>query len=171
MAIVVEDGTGKNDAQTYASVAEADTYHATHGDPSAWSSATTANKEFALINATEYLEWVFGHRWRGLRSNELQALDWPRTGIVDDDGYAIDATDMPQRLKDACMYLALQALSETLLVDVSGADASISREKVKLGDLEQDRSYAGVKSVQKRYSRVEKMLRHYTVASNRVLRG
>ena len=43
MALTHEDGTGKADAESYLSVTDADTYHTAHGDPAAWSGATTAN--------------------------------------------------------------------------------------------------------------------------------
>ena len=50
--MVVEDGTGLSNADSFVSVAYADTYFSTRG-VSAWASLT--NKEALLIKATDYI--------------------------------------------------------------------------------------------------------------------
>ena len=78
MSLIVEDGTGRADAESYASVSVADAYHTARGN-TAWAAlATTALKEAALRKATDYLGQTYGLRWKGYRMTTTQALDWPR---------------------------------------------------------------------------------------------
>ena len=50
-AFIVETGSGATDANSYATVAFADDYHRSYGDPVAWRGATTDAKENALREA------------------------------------------------------------------------------------------------------------------------
>ena len=52
MSLVVEDGTGKADAESYISVADADTYHSNRGNTD-WAALTTTEKEQLLRGATD----------------------------------------------------------------------------------------------------------------------
>lgn len=105
--MVVEDGTGLSNADSFVSVAYADTYFTTRG-VSAWASLT--NKEALLIKATDYIEAVYSESWKGVTLNDTQSLSFPR--IID------DATVYPDRLLKAVCELALKANSGDLLVDV-----------------------------------------------------
>ena len=105
--MVVEDGTGLSNADSFVSVAYADTYFTTRG-VSAWASLT--NKEALLIKATDYIEAVYSEAWKGVTLNDTQSLSFPR--IID------DATVYPDRLLKAVCELALKANDGDLLVDV-----------------------------------------------------
>lgn len=105
--MVVEDGTGLSNADSFVSVAYADTYFSTRG-VTAWASLT--NKEALLIKATDYIEAVYSEAWKGVTLKDTQSLSFPR--IID------DATVYPDRLKKAVCELALKANSGDLLVDV-----------------------------------------------------
>ena len=105
--MVVEDGTGLSNADSFVSVAYADTYFTTRG-VTAWASLT--NKEALLIKATDYIEAVYSESWKGVTLNDTQSLSFPR--IID------DATVYPDRLLKAVCELALKANSGDLLVDV-----------------------------------------------------
>ena len=74
---------------------------------SSWAAASEADRETAKRKAAQYLDLQFSQRWRGERANETQALAWPRSGVYDDDGYAIDSDSIPQKLKDAEAVAAL----------------------------------------------------------------
>ena len=116
MPLTVEDGTGLATADSYASRAEADAYHAARGN-AAWSAASTDARDAALRKATQYLDTRY--RWVGNRSTLTQALEWPRY-FVPRLGYP---TGWPQpRVVNACIELALRALSGDLLVDDEGRD-------------------------------------------------
>lgn len=128
MAIVVEDGTGKIDAVSYISVADADAYHLARGN-TAWAVATEANKEAALVRATSALDGLYSSRWPGRRYNQDQALDWPRYDAWDRDGYPL--VGVPQRIKDATSAAALVELSEAGALSKSQErGGSIRREKI-----------------------------------------
>ena len=105
--MVVEDGTGLSNADSFVSVAYADTYFSTRG-VSAWASLT--NKEALLIKATDYIEAVYSESWKGVTLNDTQSLSFPR--IID------DATVYHDRLLKAVCELALKANDGDLLVDV-----------------------------------------------------
>jgi hypothetical protein len=87
ITLVTEDGTGKADANTYATTATADTYFAAHLNASAWTSASADNKAAALAFATRLIDAEF--QFGGYRSNTTQALQWPRTGCIDPDAGSI----------------------------------------------------------------------------------
>ena len=116
MALVVEDGSEKTNANSYVSVSEADAYHADRGN-AAWANASADEKEQALIKATEYLDFRYYGRWKGYKATEDQSLEWPREWVYDRSGWLLE--DIPQRLKDATCEAALRALSEELSPDVS----------------------------------------------------
>jgi hypothetical protein len=83
LTIIKEDGTGRPDANTYASAADGDAYHEAHVDASAWTAATLAQKEAALAMATRLIDacWQFN----GWKKTPTQALQWPRFGVPDPD--------------------------------------------------------------------------------------
>ena len=106
MALIVEDGTGLSDANSYVSVAYADAYFLARNVTS-WASLTI--KEALLIQATDYMEAVYSESWKGTVLLDTQSLSFPR--IID------DATVYPDRLLKAVCELALKANDGTLLVD------------------------------------------------------
>lgn len=116
MSLTVEDGTGLATADSYASRADADAYHAARGN-AAWAAASTDARDAALRKATQYLDTRY--RWVGNRSTLTQALEWPRY-FVPRLGYP---SGWPQpRVVHACIELALRALSVDLLADDEGRD-------------------------------------------------
>lgn len=65
----------------------------------AWSSLTTANREACLIWATSLLDKQMD--WVGEKAEDTQALRWPRSDVVDPDGYAVDEDTIPKFLIEA----------------------------------------------------------------------
>ena len=119
--IIVEDGTGKSDAESFVSVADATTYHAARGN-TAWASlASDTIREQCLRRATDYMEQAYRNRWAGYRVTSTQSLSWPRSWVPMDDVdyistyYANDT--VPSLVANACAELALKASSNTLLED------------------------------------------------------
>jgi hypothetical protein len=100
ITLIVEDGTRPANANTYASVATADAYHADRAF-AAWDDATDDEKATALIKATDYLN---GLAWNG-RKVALRVMAWPRADMWMD-GYAIDSTEIPDEVVLACCYMA-----------------------------------------------------------------
>lgn len=109
MALEVEDGTGKSNAESYESVSNADTYHAARGRAD-WAGLAEAVKEQALRRATDYIDMRFGPRFRGDRLSAEQALQWPRLSAYDNSGLSYSGTRViPPQLTRACSEYALVA--------------------------------------------------------------
>ena len=83
LMLVKEDGSGKTDANSYATVAECDTYHDGHLYADKWTAATQARKEAALVMATRLIDSQF--QFNGFRAHNQQALQWPRERCPDPD--------------------------------------------------------------------------------------
>lgn len=157
---VVEDGTGLTGANAYASVADVDTYHDDYGAPAAWSSSTTLEKEDAIRLATRYLDATYSSRWRGTRDSRDQPLDWPRTDVVDDDGWDRNDNEILVELTAATAIVALLVRNgESLLPNVTGADQSVISESASVGPISESKSYSGSKVNFTRYSLVDATLR------------
>ena len=137
MALVTEDGTGKADAESYVSVADATTYHTNMGNAAAWTAVgITAVQEAMLRRATNYLRSRYYNMWEGSAVISTQRLDWPRSGVPARDGYgAIASNSVPAEVKDACAELALKAFSADLMPDSS---QTVKREKVGPLEVEYD---------------------------------
>ena len=114
MTLIVEDGSIVAGAESYISVANADTYHSNRGNTS-WT-GTTAAKEAALRKSTDYMMQVYRQRWQGRRVDADQVLDWPRYSVVVD-GFDVDYDAVPTAVQNACAEFALRALSADLLAD------------------------------------------------------
>lgn len=121
---------GATDANSYASLAEAQAYVDTLSFvPPEWTAATNAQKEGALIQATRWLDTI---RWKGVKSNRLQSLTWPRYGMVDRDGYVIYSPAIPQILKDAQCEFAIRLIAEDRVADAG----ALVPETLKIGSLD-----------------------------------
>ncbi len=83
ITIVKEDGTGKADANSYASVADCDAYHEGHLYAEGWTEAGGAQAA-ALVMATRLLDTEFS--FGGVRTLAGQALQWPRMDCPEPDG-------------------------------------------------------------------------------------
>lgn len=114
--IGVEDGTGKTDAESYASVADADAYLSSRG-MSNWSVLQDTDKEQALRRATDYMIAEYRPKWLGRRKSAVQALDWPRLGVILDDVGVIPSNFVPREVVKACIELAFRAASGDLVED------------------------------------------------------
>jgi hypothetical protein len=72
---------GAENANSYATVAEADLYHSEEVlYSSAWDSASTTQKEKSLIISTRILDDTV--EWKGVPSSTGQSLLWPRQGVL-----------------------------------------------------------------------------------------
>jgi hypothetical protein len=160
MTLIVEDGTGLPNSDSYASVASADTRLAALGMTD-WTSLSTAQKEQALRRATVYMLQTYRSRWRGRRKLGTQALDWPREEVTRDDygiflisGYYAYYPDdeVPAEVEDACIDLALRSAAADLLPDQS---QGVVREKVGPLEVEYDR----YSPQRKKYSAIDGLLR------------
>lgn len=128
MAIIVEDGTGITNADSYASVADLDAYATHRLDVSGYS---TAQKEAALVIASA--DWLDGyHNFRGDKLVSTQGLHFP----TDEDAF-------PDAIVTAALKAALLQLQGLLLVDLSSVSQSgdVESESKSLGSLSKSVTY------------------------------
>lgn len=118
---------GEATANSYATVAEADAYLAVRGDTSTWTGLLTAAKESKLQWAAFWLDTLI---FTGTKGTEAQALQWPRVGVVDRDGYSVST--VPQALKNAQAELAFQLIAN----DWTQGLGPVTQESMKVGSIE-----------------------------------
>lgn len=150
VTLIVENGTGMADSESYASAATADAYHAARGN-AAWASLTQLQKEIALRKATDYMQQQYGGKWSGIRLSSAQALDWPRSNVRRD-GYELASAPLPREVVRACCELALRASTSALSTD---AGPQVVREKVGAIEVE----YANGARQQIKFAAVDNLLR------------
>lgn len=109
-------GTSSN---SYATRADADAYFADIYAPAAWSTATNANKDAALVKATSRLEQ---EDYFGSPTTIEQRLKWPRFGTYDSDGRLFSQDLVPRPVKEATFELADALLAGTATVADTGLE-------------------------------------------------
>lgn len=93
LTIVVEDGTGLANANSYISQADADLFFEGHLYATDWIDAGQVKKDTALVHATRVLDeqWL----WFGYKRVSTQALGWPRINVRDTDSPLNSGTTYP----------------------------------------------------------------------------
>lgn len=123
---------GSASANTYATLADSETYHesvvSTH--ISGWSAALDARKNEALVWATRILDKVCD--WTGHKATTTQALRWPRLNVYDEENHAVDSTTIPQFLIDATSEFARYLVD----ADQTAAPSGQGIERVQAGSVE-----------------------------------
>jgi hypothetical protein len=122
VALIVEDGTAKADAQTYVSTAEVTAYASLYG------LSATGLTEGHIMQAMRYIEGAYFGRWVGVKYSEAQALQWPRSFAERQDGWSIYQNEIPKELKDAVSALAIRAINSDLNPDITRNSAAIEEE-------------------------------------------
>ena len=84
LTLTKEDGSGKADANSYASVADGDAYHDGHLYASAWMEAEDELKSVSLVMATRLIDAEY--QFNGTRTLAAQALQWPRMDCPEPSG-------------------------------------------------------------------------------------
>ena len=143
LVLVKETGMGLSTANSYATAADGDAYHDGHLYASAWTAATTAKKEAALVMATRLIDAYMA--FRGAKVSTGQALQWPRVNCLDPDspgtpftirilggggGDCFDPTAVPRVVRDATCEVA----RELLVADRSAAPLGEGLVSSKVGD-------------------------------------
>jgi hypothetical protein len=144
--LVVEDGTGLANANSYASLTFANDYHRLR-DNVIWINAADHHKVGALIRATDYVD----RRWRFVGSlfNATQALAWPRLEAFDADGND-QSEKVPGVVQEATAEYALRALSTAsvldstalLLPDPARDDGFVVGKREKVGPIEEETRFS-----------------------------
>ena len=116
MAVTVTATAGASDANSYLTVAAADSIANETLGTLKWATATADNKARALIQATRYLDEL---QWIGTRTTTTQSLSWPRTDAACGE-WSFASTVIPQPIKQACFDLAEALLGDATLLSGSG---------------------------------------------------
>ena len=113
ITLIVEDGTGLENSNAYIAEAYADAYFLERGDI-VWGALGTESKKAAIVIATDYIEQRWGSQIRGVKWSQEQALEFPRLGAYDSDGYIFD--DVPSNLEKATAEYAFASKGVALLL-------------------------------------------------------
>lgn len=118
-------------ANSYVTLAEADSYFETVPDSSTWTNKTDDAKKRALISACR---WIDSLNYYGDRCDEDQALKWPRNNYTVDEVELV-CTSIPATIKYAQYELARALANETdALTGNKGNEGNI--EEIKMGQME-----------------------------------
>lgn len=137
MAFVVEDGTVVTGANAYITTAFADAYFASRGNQ-IWVNLARSQKEQAIVQATDYIQYRWGRGLRGDAATSLQLLVFPR--IYSYGGLPL----LPVEVKYATAEYAVRAsqapLAPDITLDQTGRLAIKTVEEV--GPIREEISYA-----------------------------
>ena len=168
MALIVESGSIVPGAESYCTVAFANTYHASRGN-TAWEALDDADdKEPALRRATDYMLQTYRGRWKGYRVSSTQPLNWPREAVVLGDGPnnygdVVANTIVPLEVKNACAEYALRAVTSQLAADLTRGTLSESVGEISV-------TYDPASPQYARYRAVDAVLAPYLTSSGSMTR-
>jgi len=147
--LIVEDGTGVEDANAYATLAFVEEYHRLNGNAE-WAAAVEDDRVRSIIQATTYIgqRWIFA----GQRVFIEQTLDWPRLGAPDSDGVDWWLEEvLPPVLARVTAEYALRALTSPLApdptVDSDDAGRFVTMRYDRVGPIIEERRYSDRRSV------------------------
>lgn len=101
---IVEDGTGKTDATSYVDVTTATDYISINPHEVTWTSTSLDRKQNVLMWATQLIDTSV--EFYGVKRYPSASLRFPRSGLVDPDGYPISEDEIPVPLKKAVAEFA-----------------------------------------------------------------
>ena len=109
LILIKETGAGLANANAYANAADGDAYHEGHLYAAAWTAASAANKDAALVMATRLIDGQY--QFNGVKANEAQALQWPRRQCrIPDYEDELPADAVPKAVVEATCELARELL-------------------------------------------------------------
>ena len=131
MAATIDATIKGANANSYVTLAEANSYFETVPDSTTWDNKTVDQKNRSLIAATR---WIDSFVYYGDRCDDGQALKFPRNNYQVD-GVELSCTLIPQNIKYAQYELARALANDTdAITGTTGNQGNIA--EAKLGDLE-----------------------------------
>ena len=131
MAATIDATIKGANANSYVTLAEANTYFETVPSSTQWDNKTDDKKNRALIAATRWIDTLV---YYGDRCDDDQALKFPRTNYQVD-GVELACTLIPQNIKYAQFELANALANDTdAITGSTGTDGNF--EEVKLRDIQ-----------------------------------
>lgn len=129
--LIVEDGTGVADANTYLTAEYVSEYAETIGS-AVWDD-NESKQAVALIQATRFIDMKYRGSLQGTIMRSTQGLLWPRSSFVDTNGKDIVAGSLPKALKDAVAHAAIMYLENGTLDLNANSGNNIKSSSVKVG--------------------------------------
>lgn len=134
MALIVEDGSVVQGAESYVTVAEFKSYCDARGI--SYASLTPDLKiEQLARKAFDYMIQKYRGKWNGYRRDATQVGDWPRSfvyvepfvhGAVGSYPFLVDENVIPTEIKYGQIELMIRGQSEDLLPDLGRAESSVT---------------------------------------------
>ena len=118
---------------SYVDVSDTDAYFADAIHSGSWDSADADTQSRALVTATRMLDRQL---WKGTKTSSSQALEWPRTGVVDRYGDAIDENTVPAVIIQATQELALSLIDDPDVQTNASTSSGIKRAKAGSAEVE-----------------------------------
>ncbi|GAA0907681.1 hypothetical protein GCM10009552_15940 [Rothia nasimurium] len=122
--LIIEDGTGKPDAESYATAEDLAMYAAKRG---VTVPDDDAAREVLLVKAMDKLG-EYDARWLGCRASATQALAWPRKDVWLND-MRFSTSSIPRELQYAQLAFAIEAVKNDLQKTVTPQDTGPVIEK------------------------------------------
>lgn len=167
MAVTITETVGSATANSYVTLVEATAALDARLNSALWTAATTDNQNRALVEAQAELQSL---PWKGSRTDDVQALAWPRQYVENVDAsqdadlgttglpeYADDA--IPTRVKEAQIELAFQFIKAgTTDLAMPSSTEGILRKKVDVLETEYSDSALRPTRGLARYPRVWRLI-------------
>jgi hypothetical protein len=131
MACTIDAEVGGEDANSYLTIAEADTYFESHAYAAVWEDGDDDTKCRALVTATRQLDTSF--EWVGTVASSTQALLWPRDDAYGPNGYLHTTDEIPYNIQAATAELAQQLLESNRQADSDTETEGIQRLRLGAG--------------------------------------
>lgn len=162
MSLIVEDGTGKVDAESYNSVAEIIAILTKTGEEAAFAALGSVTiQEQVARKATRKMDSELSYR--GEKKTAEQSLEWPRIGAVDNDGWIYSSTSLPAKLKEGhAQYCAAASVAGADLQPDQSTPGEIESESITVGPISVATTYAGSQSQSVFYRKATALLSELT---------
>lgn len=115
MSLSLDVTVGGANANSYATIAEIDEFVLSNPHDITWTAVSAANKIAYAIMATRVMNEQMA--WYGWVAGETQALDFPRGGTYDKNGYSISDAIIPDDIKHGQAELARLLVIEDRTAD------------------------------------------------------
>lgn len=118
MALIIDATVSGASANSYVTLAEAIAYFEGRLFADAWTSASVADQNAALVWAASIIDTRV--RWKGTLPTYTQSRAWPRAQVDDpiaNDGRWIDSTIVPKAIKDAQCEMSMSLLTADRTAD------------------------------------------------------
>jgi hypothetical protein len=121
----------------YGTQAAAKVYFSAALSGAAFLGAADLTQKKALVSSTRMID---RQSWAGQKTSPAQPLDFPRTGLVDEDGLPVSSATVPLAVEEASYELASALISDPTLetAPASGSNVRRLRTRDKVDVIEQE---------------------------------